>query len=310
MPDHADAATQRNPAQYAGRDDRQLEALPDHRLPRSHARSQDYASQCTDQAVDGENDDLGAVHVDTRQQRGFLVAADGHGVAPIGGVVEQPAEEYEAGNGDQDRHRHAIHLAIAKDEEVLVGNADGLAVGENVRQAAHDLHGCQSRDQGIDAQLGDHNAVDQTHDQPERQGCRDTQKYAVGVADDDTGDHPGTSQHRTDREVEVPGRQAKEHGAGSDTYSGNRQAQTAHVQRRHEVIDEHGTQQENPHGGQEHHPVIGETTQVHALTGSLQAGFGRHTHLFFIVHGQGPIVSRACEAEPIAGVATRQPRRD
>ncbi len=114
--------------------------------------------------MDGENDDLGAINMHPGKQRSFLIAADGHGVAPIGGVVEQPAEEYEAGDGDQNRYRHAVYLAIAKDEEVLVGNADRLAVGENVRQAAHDLHGCQSRDQGIDAQLGDHNAVDQTHD--------------------------------------------------------------------------------------------------------------------------------------------------
>ncbi len=179
--------------------------------------------------MDGEDDDLGTVHVDTRQQRGFLVAADGHGVAPVSGVVEQPAEEYEAGDGDQNRYWHAVHLTIAKDEEILVGNADCLAVGENVRQAAHDLHRCQGRDQGIDAQLGDHDAVDKAHDQPERQGCRDAKKHTVGVADDDTGDHPGTGQHRTDREVEVPGRQAEEHGAGGDAHGGNRQAQAAHV---------------------------------------------------------------------------------
>ncbi|KPY80730.1 hypersensitivity response secretion protein hrpJ [Pseudomonas syringae pv. spinaceae] len=178
-----------------------------------------------------EDDDLGAIDMHARQQRGFLVTADGHRVAPVGGVVEQPAEEHEAGDGDQNRHRHAVDLAIAEDEEVFVGNTDGLAVGEDIGQPAHDLHGRQCRNQRIDTQLGDDDAVDKANHQPQRQSCRHTEKHAVGVANDDTGDDPGAGQHRAHRQVEVPGRQAEQHGAGGNAHGRNRQAKTAHVQR-------------------------------------------------------------------------------
>ncbi|VVN43592.1 hypothetical protein PS682_05677 [Pseudomonas fluorescens] len=231
MADYADAATERHPAQHACRDHCELEALANHRLARGHARSEDHPGQGADQAMHGKDDDLGAIDVNPGQQRGFLVTADGHGVAPIGGVVEQPAKKHKAQHGDDDRHRHAHQLAVAEHKETFIHHADGLAVGEDVGQAAHDLHGRQGCDQCVDAQLGDDNAVDQPHHQAHGQRRRHTEYHAVGVADHDPRHHAGASDHRTDRQVEVPGGQAEQHGARRDAHGGNRQAQPTHIQR-------------------------------------------------------------------------------
>src|SRR5690606_39734778 len=129
MANHADTATKGYATQHAGGDHRQLETLPHHRLARGHPRRQNHPCKRTHQAMYGEDDDLRAVDVHAGQQCGFAVAADGHGVATIGGVVEQPAEEDEAQDGDQDGYRYAEQLPAAEDEEVLVHHPHRFAVG-------------------------------------------------------------------------------------------------------------------------------------------------------------------------------------
>src|SRR5690606_34347116 len=160
------------------------------------------------QAMYGEDDDLRAVDVHAGQQCGFAVAADGHGVATIGGVVEQPAEEDEAQDGDQDGYRYAEQLPAAEDEEVLVHHPHRFAVGKDVGQAANDLHGRQRGDQRVDTQLGDHDAVDQPHREAHRQRRGNSQENAVGVTHHHRRDYPCTGDDRTYGKVEVAGRQA------------------------------------------------------------------------------------------------------
>ncbi len=152
----------------------------------------------------GKNDDFGAIDIDPGEQRRFLVAANGHGVAPIGAVIEQPAKEHKAQDGDDDRHRHAQQLAVAEHEEPFVHHPHRLAVGEDVGQATYDLHGRQGGNQRIDAQLGDHNAVDQPYHQAHGQGRRHAEYHAVGVTHHDARHHPGAGDHRAYRQVEVP----------------------------------------------------------------------------------------------------------
>ena len=177
------------------------------------------------------DDDLGPIDIHPGKQRRFLVAADGHGVAPVGGVVQQPAEKQEADDGDQDGHRHTEQLAVAEDEERLLRHAHRFAVGKNVRQTTNDLHGRQRRDQGIDAQLGNHNAVDQPDNQAHHQRRADAEEHAVGVAHHHRRDDPGAGDHRAHRQVEMPRRQAVQHGARGNAGGGNRQAQATHVER-------------------------------------------------------------------------------
>ena len=228
------------------------------------------------------------------QQRRFLVAADGHGVAAEGGVVEQPAKEQDAQQGDDDGHRQAEQLAVAEHEELLLGDAHGLAVGEDVAQAAHDLHGRQGRDQGVDLELGDHQPIDQTHHQTHGQGGGDAEKDAVEVAHHHRGDHPGTGDDRPHREVEVAGGQAEQHGAGGDAHGGDRQTQTAHVQRREEVLHEQRAEGEDDDGGQHHGPVVEEAAGVEAAARRGQAvGLGGHGRDLFSCFHQARVRGRA-----------------
>ncbi|MNN46961.1 hypothetical protein D3C81_1613630 [compost metagenome] len=117
MPNHADPTAQRHPAQHASRDHRQFKPLTNHRLPRGHPRRQNHPGQRTDHTVHGKDNDLGPINVHTREQRRFLITTDGHGVAPVGGVIQQPTKKQKANNGDQNRHRHAKQLAVTEDEE-------------------------------------------------------------------------------------------------------------------------------------------------------------------------------------------------
>src|SRR5690606_29868629 len=214
---HADAATEGNTAKHAGGDYRQLETLADHRLAGRHARRENHPGKRPDHAMHGKDDDLRTVDIHPREQRGFAIAAYGHGVAAVGGVVEQPAEENEAQDGDQDWHWYAEQLPAAEHEEALIHHTDGLAVGKDIGQAADDLHGRQRGDQRIDTQLGDHDAVDQPHCQAHRERGGNTEEYALGIAHHHSRHDPGAGNDRPHREVEMPRRQAVQHGAGSDT---------------------------------------------------------------------------------------------
>ena len=296
MPDHPHPTAQRYPAQHTGRDHGQLEALPDHGLARGHARSQDHPGQRANQPVYGEDNDFGAVDIDPRQQRRLLVATNGHGVAAIGGVVEQPAKEQEADDGDQDRYRYAKHLAVTKDVKRLLGHPYCLAIGKDIRQPAHDLHGRQGGDQRIDPQLGDDDAVDQADNQAHAQCRADTQKNAVGVAHDHRRHHAGAGNHRSHGQIEMPRRQAIEHGAGSNPGGGDGQAQATHVERRQEVVDQQGAEQKNRKRRQQHDPVVEKAAHVEFFAGCRQCRIlGCHTNL-----SVGHAVSRAGGARPFA----------
>nr|GFD14622.1 hypothetical protein [Tanacetum cinerariifolium] len=108
------------------------------------------------------------------------------------------------------------------DLEGFLADADGLAVGEDISQTANDLHGRQCRDQRIDAQLGDDDAVDQAHHQTHGQRRRDAEKHAVGITDDDGRDNARAGQYGADRQVEMPGGQAIQHRAGGNADRRNR----------------------------------------------------------------------------------------
>ena len=165
---------------------------------------QDQAGERCEETSQREGADDDAVDGYASQAAGLLVAA---------GRVDVVAETREAehdpdGHGhdavDDRGHRDRTDAAETDEGEIRGQAIDGLGVGGHEQQALDEHLHAQRGHEGVDADLGDEDAVGAADEQADKQPADD----AEGDAEVDEGegrDHRGRSTGSTDREVEAAG---------------------------------------------------------------------------------------------------------
>ena len=84
-------------------------------------------------------------------------------------------------------------------------------------QAAHNLHCGQRRDQGVNFQPGNHEAVNQPADCPQQQTGGNPYPHAFRQINHHCRRYASAGDDRCHRQIKIPGRQAKQHAAGHHT---------------------------------------------------------------------------------------------
>ena len=286
--DGAASAGERGAAEDCCRDGVHLERGAAGGVRCHQLRRNDQAGNGCAGAGDDVDDDLDAVDVHAREQRGPLVAADG---------VDLPTERCapgDVGGGEryddhQDhRNRDAEHGAGAEDREAGVAEllladeiGEGFAVGEQQGGAARDVHRSQRGNERRDREPRNQQAVDQSDENPGEQGKNDDFEDArirrrVHERDRDasrneqTGNHADEADDRADRQVDAAGDDDVGHADGEEGVDRHVLGNDDQIAERDEV----GRHDAEIRGDDDQRDQRAQLEQQHDGAGALFLGFG------------------------------------
>ena len=201
------AACQARPADGCSRDGVQFIALTGRRFSRAQAGQHDHARERCPDPTHHVGDVLAPVDVDAGEPGRLLVATGGEdvdaGPGPGQDHVTDGGERQQQDDGDGDG---AEQVPVEHGPEVLGDVEHGPAAGDDIGHPPEDRHRRQRRDERLELEVRDEQAVYQAHGGAEgeagEQG-RDRREARRGehVADADDDDR----HHRADREVDPGG---------------------------------------------------------------------------------------------------------
>ncbi|MNS92752.1 hypothetical protein D3C72_1268970 [compost metagenome] len=182
------------------------------------------------------------MHVHRRVLRHLLVRADGLHIAAIGRAVQDDAAHQCHQQEDPHRDGHTQQVGVvhrAVDVRQVVLQRDGAAVGEIREVRAEDAQRAQRDDEGLDAPLGDEQAVRQAEQRAQHHGEHRAhhhrhQRRARGRASPvDEHDHAARDErgHRAHRQVDAARDDHEAHAHRDDADEGGARE---HV---HRVVD-------------------------------------------------------------------------
>ena len=160
--DRSLAALQRAAAEHGRRDGLEFQPLrARHRLSGPGARGEQDAGEPGRDAAHDVDADPVAIDVDARKARDDRIAAERVDVAPDDRSRQEQMERDGRQDQDPDQQGQAEDAADADEAERVAEDGDRLAVGHDEGDAAENRHRAQRRDHGVDAAIGDDEAVDE-----------------------------------------------------------------------------------------------------------------------------------------------------
>ena len=203
----AAAARERGAAEHHGRDRLEVVAalLADRRRARAEPAGEEQARQRGAERADDVGEDDRAVRAHAGEARDLLVAADRVQAEAEARVAQQEVDDRHDAGEQEHRHRDDPEARVA---EVLERLPDGprRTVVAVVHVALDDQPGAERRDERVDAELRDHEAVAEPDDDAERDDGEDARDHVGVLAVHHLGgDQRAEADHVRDREVERAG---------------------------------------------------------------------------------------------------------
>ena len=143
----------------------------------------------------------------------MTAAADDENPAAEDGIAGQQRKEHDRDEHDDDRVRDAQRVAAADGLDDIVRDGHGLAVCDKIRCAAENLHAGQRGDEGVDADLGDQNAVIHAGQRADEQAGQNGEACRHALVEQRAHHDAGQGDDRADGQVDVPGNDDKRHRA-------------------------------------------------------------------------------------------------